>query len=390
MFLDFVVSNKDLANGASVFTNAAVIEGISDVTVTTVSAADGGGERETISSIKFLAPLDYAAQGRCVTPNDYKTYTQKFFPQAQAIQVFGGEDGSWNPSTGVSSKPEYGRVFISIKSKSGNLLTTSQKTQLVKDLKQYNVASITPVIVDPDTTDIILQITFKYNSNITSKGKSTLVAQVNTSIEEWDKENLLDFNKPFRHSDLLRNIDNTDDSILSSSANVSLSKYITPTIDSSIAYTLSFNNNLYHPHTGHNSGAGGIVASTGFYITGNSTNKYFWDDDGNGNLRRYYLVGSIRTYADTTAGTIDYTTGIITTKAISISTIDNVDGVPSRRIRVTVVPNSKDIVPLRNQLLEIDFENTTIIGEIDTIAVSGQGGSSGYNAIGTTSETKSY
>ena len=94
IFLDFVVSNKDLANGASVFTNAAVIGGIQDVTVTTVSAAGGGGERETISSIKLLAPLDYAAQGRCVTPSDYKTYTKKFFPQTQAVQVFGGEDGS--------------------------------------------------------------------------------------------------------------------------------------------------------------------------------------------------------------------------------------------------------------------------------------------------------
>ena len=135
---------------------------------------------------------------------------------------------------------------------------------------------------------------------------------------------------------------------------------------------------------------GGIIASTGFYITGNTTNKFFWDDDGAGNLRRYYFVGSTRTYVDNNAGTIDYTTGIVVTKSISISTIDNVDALPSVKIRMTVIPNSKDIVPLRNQLLEIDFINTIITAQIDTIAVAGQGGSSAYTAIGTTADTKSY
>jgi len=390
IFLDFVVSNKDLANGATVFTNAAVISGISDVTVTTVGAAGGGGERETISSIKLLAPLDYAAQGRCVTTNDYKVYTKKFFPQSLAVQVFGGEDGSWNSSTGVNSTPEYGRVFISIKAKSGNLLTSAQKAQLVKDLKQYNVASITPIIVDPDTTYLILQIVFKYNSNVTAKGKTTIVSLVDDDVKSWNIDNLLNFNKPFRHSDLLNTISSADDSILSCSCNVSLAKYITPTLETSVAYTTSFNNTLYHPHVGHNTGMGGVVSSTGFYIIGDTVNKYFWDDDGNGNLRRYYLVGSIRTYVDANAGTVDYTNGVITTKSINISSIDYVDAIPSTKIRLTVIPNSKDIMPLRNQLLEIDFTNTEITGEVDTIAVAGQGGASSYIPIRSTPETKSY
>ena len=55
-----------------------------------------------------------------------------------------------------------------------------------------------------------------------------------------------------------------------------------------------------------------------------------------------------------------------------------------------MVPNSKDIIPLRNQLLEIDFTNTEISGEVDTIAVAGQGGIGTYNAVGTTPSTKSY
>ena len=227
-------------------------------------------------------------------------------------------------------------------------------------------------------------------TNITAKGKTTIVGLVDTEVQKWNSDNLLDFNKPFRHSDLLKTISNADDSILSCSCNVSLAKYITPTIGTSVAYTISFNNTLYYPHSGHNAAAGGVIASTGFYITGDTTNKYFWDDDGAGNLRRYYLVGSIRTYVDANAGTVDYTTGLVTTKSISISSIDNVDNIPSRKIRIVAVPNSKDIIHLRNQLLEIDFANTDISGEVDTIAVAGQGGIGTYNAIGSTPETKSY
>ena len=78
------------------------------------------------------------------------------------------------------------------------------------------------------------------------------------------------------------------------------------------------------------------------------------------------------------------------TRVNNLSTIDNVDALPSVKIRMTVIPNSKDIVPLRNQLLEIDFINTIITAQIDTIAVAGQGGSSAYTAIGTTADTKSY
>ena len=64
-------------------------------------------------------------------------------------------------------------MFICIKSTTGNNLTTSQKDQLVSDFQKYNVASITPVIVDPETTLIFLNINFKYDSNKTTKEKST-------------------------------------------------------------------------------------------------------------------------------------------------------------------------------------------------------------------------
>ena len=57
-------------------------------------------------------------------------------------------------------------------------------------------------------------------------------------------------------------------------------------------------NTLYNPHSGHNAMSGGITSTTGFKVQGDSVNTFFFDDDGNGNLRRYYLSGSTRVYSD--------------------------------------------------------------------------------------------
>ena len=79
-----------------------------------------------------------------------------------------------------------------------------------------------------------------------------------------------------------------------------------------------------------------------------STKEYFLDDDGSGNLRIYSLVAGTRVYSNLSAGAVDYTNGKITLNPIMISAISNVDGVVSTQIRVTVIPNSYDVIPVRN------------------------------------------
>ena len=130
------------------------------------------------------------------------------------------------------------------------------------------------------------------------------------------------------------------------------------------------------PHSGHNASAGGIVSSTGFKIDG-STNEHFLDDDGAGNIRVYYLVSGTRTYTDSTYGTIDYTNGEIVLTSAHLTSVSNVDGATSTVVRVFVIPNSNDIVPVRNQVLQIDTANSTITGEVDAIeSGSSQAGTS--------------
>jgi hypothetical protein len=154
-------------------------------------------------------------------------------------------------------------------------------------------------------------------------------------------------------------------------------KFITPTLNNGIKYTLSFNNAFYNPHSGHNSSGGGIVSSTGFKISGDDTNEHFLDDDGVGNIRVYYLSGTTRIYTDSTYGTIDYTNGEIILTSANITSISNVDGAVSTRVRITTLPSSNDVIPVRNQVLSIDTANSTISGGIDEIeSGSSQAGTS--------------
>ena len=371
--LQYVVTNKTEANGASTFSSPSAIDSVTDITVTTVASATGGAEPESINSIKLNAPLDYAAQGRAVTVNDYKTFVRRLFPNTQAVSVFGGEDGSYDTSTGVSSIPEYGKVFISIKSTTGNNLTQVQKNNLANDLAPFKVSSVTPVIVDAETTFLILNTTIQYDSTATTSSASDLESLVSTSISNYNTTDLQTFNAPFRHSKLLGLIDNTDTAILNNTTTVTLAKLFTPTISTSINYNLNFNNKFYNPHSGHNSSGGGIIASTGFYLNNLTTTTYFFDDDGAGNLRTYSVVSGERVYLDSAAGTIDYVNGTIAINAIIITGVADVDNTSSNQIRITIIPNSYDVTPVRNQILEIDLINTTVTAGVDATAATGVG-----------------
>ena len=390
VIMTYVVSNKSDANGAAIFKNSGAIASITDVAVATVSSASGGSEAETIKSIKYNAPLDYAAQGRCVTAEDYKVYAKKLFPKTQSVSVFGGESGSFDSSLGVVSTAEYGKVFISIKSTTGLELTSAEKTNLVKDLAPYTIASTTPVIVDPTTTFLILNTIFKFDTSATTSTAAELESLVSTTLQNYNTSDLEQFEGLFRHSKVLALIDNTDTSIMSNTTNITLAQKFTPTTTAATSYTINFNNAFYNPHTEHNKASGGIITSSAFYVSGDATNLHYFDDDGAGNLRLYYISGGARNYVDSTAGTVTYTTGQIIINSIYITSVDVVDGVSSTQIRITAIPNSKDIVALRNQILEIDFVNTSITGEVDTVAVGDSAAGTDYVSRPANPSTASY
>ena len=382
--LSYVVTNKTEANGASNFTPPGTIGGESDISITTILRAAGGAEAESLKSIKLNAPLNYAAQGRAVTTSDYETFVRKLFANTQAVSVFGGEEGSYDPSTGVSSTPEYGKVFISVKSTTGANLTSTQKTQLVNDLKPYTIASITPEVVDPETTFIRLSSQIKFDSNSTTDSADAIVTSVTTALTNYNTNTLQTFNSQYRASAVSRIIDESNTAILNNTTTVKLSKFFTPSVGSTTSYNLSFNNALLNPESGYLAATGGIVTSSGFKVGTDTTSEFFFDDDGEGNLRRYSLVGTTRSYADLQAGSIDYSSGVIKINNINITSISNVDAATSLQIRIVVSPSSNDIVPVRNQILEIDFANSTITASADTQSSSGSSISTSGSGTSTT------
>ena len=357
VILEYIVTNVDAANGASTFTPATTIDGFSDITVTTVSNAQGGVSAETKESVRFNAPLSYSSQNRAVTTSDYETLVKSLYPNAQYVSAWGGED---------EEEPIYGVVKISIKAASGSTITTVTKESIKTQLQKYNVASVRPEIVDPETTSILLTINAKYDDRLTTKTASTLESDISSALIDFNDSTLSRFDSVFRYSKIIALIDDTDTSIVSNITTLKIRKTFTPTLNSSTRYNIYFRNALYNPVSGYNASQGGILESSGFKVSGDTTNEFFLDDDGAGNVRRYRLVSGTRTYANNTQGTIDYDTGEIQLNSLNISTISNIRGEASDVIELTVKSNSNDIVPVRNQILEIDVANSTINVTADT------------------------
>ena len=227
-----------------------------------------------------------------------------------------------------------------------------------------------------------MSITVKYNSTLTEKTKSDIKALIETTLSSFNTNNLQKFDSVFRHSNLLKSIDDTDTSILSSTATMKLKRIVTPTLNAVTKYTVEFNNTAYHPAI---SWAQTVVESTGFYLSGN-TNEQFIDDDGSGNIRTFYLLGgTTKTITNATAGTINYTTGIVVLTSLNITSTTNTNST----IDVTIKPDSNDVIPVRQQVIEIDTVATTVTAEVDEFAAGSATAGVGYSTSSSTASVGS-
>ena len=364
--ISYLVTDSVHANGANVFSMATSINGNSDVVITNTVSASGGKDKETTDQIKFSASKFYTSQNRLVTVADYKAKLQEVYPGADSIAVWGGED---------ADPIQYGKVFVSIKpSQYSNNLTTAEKSSLETSLKDLSILTVRPEVVDSEILQILVTSNFKYDPTKTSQTKSALETLVKASILSYDKNNLAGFDTLFRHSQLSTQIDNTESSVLSNITNIKLRKNYSATVDGNKStIKLDFGNKVYNPHTGHNKASGGVLTTTGFKLSGDDT-SYFFDDDGNGNVRRYYADGSTRVYKDNTAGSIDYGTGVISINTLTYSSTLNTDN----SIDFTIIPDSNDVISVRNQLLDITASEISVTGVADTVASGETSAGVGY------------
>ena len=360
------------ADGAKQFSMSDTINGFANATITTLSNASGGSEKESIDSIKFKATKFYTSQNRLVTLNDYKAKVQEYYPNADAVAVWGGED---------NDPPEYGKVFISLKPQNSDYLSVAEKTDVQNKLNQLNMLTVRPVIIDAEIVKILLTSVFKYNTNDTTLSKGELETIVRNAIVNFDNTQLNNFDSIFRHSNLVKEIDGSNTAILSNITNVRLQKRRQIDISKSEGLVINFGNGFFHPHDGHNKASGGILTSTGFKVDGDSVNTYFFDDDGSGVVRRYSIQSGVRVFADQTAGTIDYTSGKISVNAIKFTSTVNSD----TSIDFTVLPQSDDVVAIRGSLIDISVNDIKVTGEVDTISSGESSAGVGYNSTSSSS-----
>ena len=366
--IDYVTTKGSESNGANNFSMVDSIGGFSSITVTLDTAASGGVESETMESIRFNAPLTFIAQNRAVTADDYASIIKKEFNNIDSISTWGGED---------NDPPDYGKVYICIKPLLADQLTTAEKTDITGViLKGKNVVSITPEIVNTNFTYLEIDCNFKYNPNLTDRSSVELQSVVRDTITDYNFNNLNKFDGVFRHSQLTRAIDNSDPSILNTIVRPRMFQNITPLNNADNNFSLSFVAPFYQ--SGDSTTF--ILSSTAFKI--NNVDHFFGDVPISGSTNRTVIIYKVVNNTNITvidgAGVIDVLKGTVTLNNFRPDTTD--------AIKITILPNSLDLAPKRDQLISINNNSVVITPEIDTIAVAGSAGSITYN---TTSRFKS-
>ena len=364
--VSYSTSNGTGANGLKVFENIGTFRDnngqsiTSGITVTATSFPDGGSRAETTESIKFAAPKFYSAFGRAVSTRDYEAIIPQIYPNVGSIACYGGEE---------AEPPEFGKVFLAIKPKNADKLSLSEKNVVLKKLREYSVAAIQPTIIDPSILFIDIDSFVYFNPNITRKEPSEVKNAVLGSLNVLNNSG--EFNKfggKFKYSKLQSIIDKSEAAITSNITRLKMRKNVTVDLNARVNYKICYGNRIKQ-----GTSTKPTVSSSGFKIVGDDFNIFYLNDDGAGSLRLYYVKGTGEfEYVDGLWGTVDYSMGeiVINDLIISMTTVAN------NQLQIAAIPESNDIISLRETYLTVGIDNTTVSVVEDTI-------SSGSNISGT-------
>jgi len=368
--VEYVVSSGDAANGISNFTFAgrlSYIRNAQSYSVTTgVSLlstdlkSTGGESIETVDSIKKFAPRIYASQNRAVSANDYETLIPaKIYPETESISVFGGEE---------LVPPQYGKVFISIKPRTGDFLPNLIKENIKTRLKKYAVAGIVPEILDLKYLYIEVDSKIYYNSNLAPSGEyvSTLVQQNTESYAESTELNR--YGARFKYSKFLKVIDESDAAVTSNITTLQIRRDMRAVLNSFAEYQIGFGNEFYiKSMSGYN------IKSTAFRVSGISQDVYL-SDIPNSNRETgsifFFTLPSVNSTSPTiirrNVGTINYKSGIITLNPVNILSGKLKDG--QTIVELSACPKSNDVIGLQDLYLQLDISNSNFEMVVDNIA----------------------
>ena len=368
--INYITCNGDSANGVNQFQFSGkltytrnsieytVTTGIS--LLTTGVTAQGGEVIESVDSVKKFAPRIYASQNRALTANDYETLIpSKIYPETESISVFGGEE---------LVPPQYGKVFISIKPRTGDFLPNLIKENIKMRLKKYAVAGIVPEILDLKYLYIEVDSKVYYNSNMAPSAEfvSTLVQENTTKYSESTELNR--YGARFKYSKFLSIIDDSSEAVTSNITTVQMRRDLRVALNSFAEYQIGFGNEFYiKSMNGYN------IKSSPFKTTDSTDNVYLSDipntNRETGSLFLFTLpdAGSTNpTIIKRNVGNINYKKGIITINPINIISGKLKDG--QTIVELSACPKSNDVIGLQDLYLQLDISNSTFDTVVDEIA----------------------
>jgi hypothetical protein len=367
----YIVTNGDSANGISQFgfsgrivytrnsTEYTVSSGLSLLSTGLVSS--GGENIESVESIRKYAPRIYSSQNRALTANDFETLIpEKIYPETESISVFGGEE---------LIPPQYGKVFISIKPRSGEFLPNLIKSNIKSKLKKYAVAGIVPEIIDLKYLYLEVNSKIYYNTNLAQSSAYVSSVIQDNANKYAESTELNKYGARFKYSKFLKIVDDSHESVTSNITNIQIRRDLRITINSLAEYSIGFGNQLHI-----NSMSGYNIKSSVFRISGINQDLYLSDiPDTNRTTGSLFLfnvpsAGSVSTtIAKSNVGKIDYTKGIITLNPINFTSTGKIkDG--QSIIEISAIPQSNDVIGLQDLYLQLDISKSIFEMVIDEVS----------------------
>jgi len=376
--VSYIVSNGESGNGISQFSfsgllkssnNENITSGISLLTTGLISS--GGEDIESIESVKKYSGRIYASQNRAVTSNDYESLVKNvIYPETESISVFGGEE---------LIPPQYGKVFISIKPRTGEFLPNLIKENIKTKLKQYAVAGIVPEILDLKYLYIETDSKIYYNPNLSS-GPDQVLTSINYNVNKYAKSTELNkYGARFKYSKFLKVVDDSHAAVTSNITKVSIRRDLRVVLNSFATYSIGFGNQF------HISDLNGFnIKSSSFRMSGIQQDLYLSDipntDRETGIIFFFSLPNKNSTDFNIVirnAGTVDYKKGIINLNPLNIiSTEKIINGQPT--IQISTSPKSNDVIGLQDLYLQLDINSSLFEMVVDEISSGADPSASNY------------
>lgn len=342
--ISYRVCSGEAPNGASKFTTLFKYP----VSVTTFSSASGGGDKESITSVKYFAPKSIQTQERAITARDYETLLRKEFGSSviKSVSVYGGDE---------MDPPRYGKVAISINPFEGTTISDGFKTSVITFLADKTPLPIQPVFVDPGFLYAKVDVDVYYSRKTTTKSPAELETLVRSAIQNYSQNNLNDFGSVFRLSRLSKLIDDIDVGILSNTIEANpIIDYSPPTILKQNPQ-FKFEAPLIVPYAfDENEDIGNYIPAVKSSLYVFDGIDVFFQDDGKGNI--ITLSSNLQSVQvlNPVIGTVDYETGLV--KLVNFTT----EGYPNSAIKIYANTVDKNITSPKSRVFTIRDSDVTV------------------------------